>query len=167
MVPPRVEDDASHRRQFAGRTLDCPDMLIVDDGYLKATWPFLPDRLRDGLVRKDHTLLWETVPAGGRLREIPDIGDVRALVLIGVESEQADIAALSRLSVVAGVGGVGSAVAAELAARAIPYVDRSRGHSDSRAELAIALVLAALRCPREVAQTISAAARAWAEQDRA
>ncbi|WP_162240404.1 NAD(P)-dependent oxidoreductase [Nocardia arizonensis] len=142
---PSPSDEAAHRRRFAGRTLDCPDVLIVNDGYLKATWPFLADRLREGLVGTDHTLLWETVPASSHLRDIRGVDDVRALVLIGVEPEPADLAALSRLAVVAGVGGVGSAVAAELAARGIAYVDGSRGHTDSRAEHAIALVLAALR----------------------
>ncbi|MGN2639019.1 NAD(P)-dependent oxidoreductase [Nocardia takedensis] len=161
MAAPTV-DDASHRRRFAGRTLDCPDVLIVDDGYLKATWPFLADRLRGGLVGQGHTLLWETVTADGRLRKIPGIGEVPALVLIGVEPEPADIAALSRLAVVAGIGGVGPAIATALADRGIPYVDGSRGHSDSRAEMAIALILAGLRSlPSWHTAMVAEGPRAW------
>ncbi|MGY4102076.1 hypothetical protein ACW2Q0_21370 [Nocardia sp. R16R-3T] len=106
-------------------TLDSPDVLVVDDGYLKATWPYLGDRLRDGLVSRDFTVMWESLPTGGHLRDIPGIAEVPALVVLGVEPEAADIAALPRLAVVAGVTGAGLAVAPELAVRGIPRCRRS------------------------------------------
>lgn len=128
-----------------GATLDSPDVLVVDNGYLKATWPYLGDRLREGLVDRDFTVMWESLPAGGRLRDIPGIAEVPALVVLGVEPDAADIAAMPLLAVVAGVAGTCPAVASQLAARGIPYVDGSRGHSYSQAEMAIALTLSALR----------------------
>ncbi|WP_067473023.1 NAD(P)-dependent oxidoreductase [Nocardia amamiensis] len=134
-----------HRRMLKGATLDSPDVLVVDNGHLKATWPFLGDRLRNGLVSRDFTVMWESLPAGRSLREIEGIAEAPALVLLDVEPGAEDIAAMPRLGVVAGVTGTGPAVAPQLAARGIPYVDGSRGHSYSRAEMAVALTLSALR----------------------
>ncbi|WP_181063428.1 NAD(P)-dependent oxidoreductase [Nocardia nova] len=125
--------------------MDSPDVLVVDDGRLKATWPFLADRLRNGLVSRDLTVRWESLPAGKSLREIEGIAEVPALVLLDVEPRAEDIAAMPRLEVVAGITGTGPVVAPQLAARGIPYVDGSRGHAYSRAEMALALTLSSLR----------------------
>ncbi|MBV7701674.1 hypothetical protein NOVA_02715 [Nocardia nova] len=138
-VPPPIT------RLLDGATLDSPVVLVVDDGRLKTTWPFLGDRLRDGLVSRDLTVMWESLPAGKSLRDIERIATVTALVLLDVEPGAEDIAAMPRLEVVAGVTGAGPAVAPQLAARGIPYVDGSRGQSYSRAEMALALTLSALR----------------------
>ncbi|OBA44152.1 hypothetical protein A5789_09800 [Nocardia sp. 852002-51101_SCH5132738] len=123
----------------------CPDVLVVDTSHLKARWPFLGDRLREGLVSRDLTVMWESLPAGKSLREIEGIAEVPALVLLDVELRAEDIAAMPRLEVVAGITGTGPVVAPQLAARGIPYIDGSRGHTYSRAEMALALTLAALR----------------------
>lgn len=134
-----------HNRMLEEATSDSPDVLVVDNGFLTANWPYLGDRLRDGLVDRDFTVMWESRPVSGHLRDIPGITEVRALVVLGVEPEADDIAALPRLAVVAGITGTGLAVAPELDTRNIPFVDGSRGHSHSRAEMALALTLAALR----------------------
>ncbi|WP_169814561.1 NAD(P)-dependent oxidoreductase [Nocardia pseudovaccinii] len=126
-------------------TLDSPDVLVVDDGFLTATWPYLGDRLRSGLADGGFTVMWKRLRAGRHLRDIPGIAEVAALVVLGVEPEPADIAAMPRLAVVAGVTGTSLAVAPQLAARSIPHVDGARGHSHSQAEMAIALTLSALR----------------------
>ena len=138
-------EEELHKRMLKGATLDSPDVLVVDDGFLKATWPYLGDRLRDALVGRDFTVMWESLPDGGQVRDIPGIAEIPALVVLGVEPDAADIAVMPGLAVVAGVTGAGPAVAPELADRDIPYVDGTRGHSHSRAEMAIALTLSALR----------------------
>ncbi len=127
-------------------TSHTPDVLVVDDGFLPATWPFLRDRLRDGFTDRDLTVRWESLTAGQHARDIPGVAEAHALVVLGVEPDAADIAALSNLMVVAGItDGVGLAVAPQLAARGIPYVDGKRGRSHSQAEMAILLMMAALR----------------------
>lgn len=134
-----------HKRMLEGATSDSPDVLVVDDGFLKATWPFLGDRMRNALVNRDFTVMWESLPDPAQIRQIPGIAEIPALVLLGVEPDATDIAAMPELAVVAGVTGAAPVVATELAARGIPYVDGTRGHSHSRAEMAIALTLSALR----------------------
>ncbi|MGW4719444.1 NAD(P)-dependent oxidoreductase [Nocardia sp. NPDC004260] len=134
------------KRMHQEAASDTPDVLVVDDGFLPATWPFLRDRLHGGLVDRDFTVMWESLPPGRRLRDIPGVAEVPALVVLGIEPDTADIAALSRLAVVAGAtGGAGLAVAQQLAERGIPYVDGERGRSHSQAEMAILLMMAGLR----------------------
>ncbi|NKY87522.1 hypothetical protein [Nocardia veterana] len=125
--------------------MDSPDVLVVDGGHLTAKWPFLGDRLREELVSRDLTVMWESLLAGRCLREVAGIAEIPALVLLDVEPGAEDIAAMPELAVVAGVIGRGPVVASQLAARGIPYVDGSRGHSYSRAEMAVALTLSSLR----------------------
>ncbi|WP_433204666.1 NAD(P)-dependent oxidoreductase [Nocardia sp. CA-107356] len=130
----------------AGVALDVPDVVVVDDGYVQANWPFLRQRLRAGLVKRELTVLWASLGKGQRIRDLYGIAAVPAVVVLDVEPDEADIAALSKLEVLAGVtGGAELAVADQLAARGIPFVDASRGRSRSRAEMAIGLMIAALR----------------------
>ncbi|MCC3311399.1 hypothetical protein A5780_32400 [Nocardia sp. 852002-20019_SCH5090214] len=119
-------------------------VLVVEDGRLPARWPYLAERLREALAVRGIAVRWESIPAGAHLRDLPSIAEVVALVVLGVEPEPADIDALPKLAVVAGVGGVGTA-AAQRAGRSIACVDGGRGHCDSIAEMAIGLMLSALR----------------------
>ncbi|MFE9328188.1 NAD(P)-dependent oxidoreductase [Nocardia sp. NPDC052278] len=129
-----------------GVSLDVPDVLIVDDGHLRANWPYLRDRLRAGLVNHDRTVLFASLDAGQRIRDLYGIAAVPALVVIDVEPDVEDIAALTKLEVVAGVtGGAKLAVADRLAGQGIPFVDGSRGRARSQAEMIVGLMISALR----------------------
>ncbi|MEV4237176.1 NAD(P)-dependent oxidoreductase [Nocardia sp. NPDC049737] len=129
-----------------GVSVDVPDVLVVDDGHLRANWPYLRARLRAGLVNHDLTVVFASLGAGQRIRDLYGIGAVPALVVIDVEPDAEDIAALTKLEVVAGVTGGGKlAVADRLAERGIVFVDGSRGRARSQAEMVIGLMINALR----------------------
>ncbi|WP_194838544.1 NAD(P)-dependent oxidoreductase [Nocardia sp. XZ_19_369] len=126
---------------------EVPQVLVVNSGWLAVKWPYFAERLRDGLRAHDLRARWITLRAGQRLRDLPGISEIPALVVLDVEPDPEDIAACAGLVVVAGMTGRdGLAVAGELAERGIPFVDGSiRGRSTSQAELVMALMVCALR----------------------
>lgn len=141
--PEAIERFHGHMHQAA--VPDSPVVLVVDDGNLRARWPFLGERLREGLTRHGCTMKWETLRPGRTIRQLSGTASVKALVVLGAELEEADLAALPELAIVADIDGRSTAIAPALAARGIPLVEGSRGHAHSKAEMAIMLTLAALR----------------------
>ncbi|MEV0299072.1 NAD(P)-dependent oxidoreductase [Nocardia sp. NPDC050710] len=122
-----------------------PDVVIVDSG-LAAGSAGLRDRLRRRLT--NHGLQVQAMPlrADQRIQSLPGLTGARALVVLDVEPDADDIDALPELEVVAGVtDGTGLAIADQLAAREILFIDGSRGYTQSRVELAVGLTIAGMR----------------------
>jgi phosphoglycerate dehydrogenase-like enzyme len=122
-------------------------VLLAESGSLDDDWPYLRPRLADRLSAAGITMTHHrTNPDHAALGDYPEPGDVGALVVFGVEPGPDDFAAMPGLRVVAGeTDRCGLRHIDTLWDRGIPFVDATAGWSQSVAEVAVALTLAALR----------------------
>ncbi|HET7568151.1 MAG TPA: NAD(P)-dependent oxidoreductase [Gaiellaceae bacterium] len=133
-----------------------PVALVVDDGELTRTWPFVGERLESRLAGT-----CEVRVVGG-----PDpaaLADAEALAWFArAELAPADVAAAPRLRVAGGVvDGLRPAAWPALRERGIPFVDATRAWAPSVAETGLALAICALRRIPQLHRAMAEGTEPW------